>query len=133
MTVNDPDSPVRRMSIAIAAVVAIMVAAALVYYFSASRETSGRFNGAAIVAAARDYTRDVKLHKQSVPKSVALEDLVALHYLKPEQAEVFHGLKATIELSTSDRSSKAVVMRVLMPDGGEFRLLSDGSVQEAAH
>jgi hypothetical protein len=131
MIMRDPDSPMRRMAIAIAAAVAIMVAAGLVYYFMASKETSGKFNGAAIVAAARDYTRGVQLRKQPVPKSITLEELVALHYLKPEQVEAFRGLKATIELSTDDRGPKAVLMRVLMPDGGEFKLLSDGSVQEA--
>ena len=121
------------MTIAIAVVVAIMVAAGLVYYFMSSKETSAKFNGAAIVEAARAYTRDVQLHKQPVPKSVALEELVALHYLPPEQFEAFRGLKATIELSTEQRGPKTVLMRVLMPDGGEFRLLSDGSVQEAVH
>jgi hypothetical protein len=130
---RDPDSPVRRMTIAIAAAAAIMVAAGLVYYFLASKETSVKFNGAAIVAAARDYTRDVRLRKEPVPKSVTLEELVALHYLKPEQGEAFRGLKATVMLSTEDRSPKAVVMRVVMPDGGELKLMSDGSVQETAH
>jgi hypothetical protein len=133
MTLRDTDSPVRRMAIAIGTAVAIMVAAGLAYYFLGSKETSAKFNGAAIVAAARDYTRDVRLRKEPVPKSVTLEELVALHYLKPEQGEAFRGLKATIMLSTEDRGPKAVVMRVVMPDGGEFKLLSDGSVQEGAH
>jgi hypothetical protein len=132
MSTSDPDSPVRRMAIAIAAVVAIMAAAALVYYFMASKETSAKFNGAVIVAAARDYTRDVRLRKEPIPKSVTLEELIALHYLKPEQVEAFRGLKATIELSTADHGPKAVLMRVLMPDGGEVKLLGDGSVQETA-
>ena len=121
------------MAIAIGTAVAIMVAAGLAYYFLGSKEPSAKFNGAAIVAAARDYTRDVRLRKEPVPKSVTLEELVALHYLKPEQGEAFRGLKATIMLSTEDRGPKAVVMRVVMPDGGEFKLLSDGSVQEGAH
>jgi len=121
------------MTIAVAVAVAIMVAAALVYYFMASKETSARFNGAAIVAAARDYTRDVRLRKEPVPKSVTLEELVALHYLKPEQGEVFRGLKATVMLSSDERGPKVVVMRVIMPDGGELKLMSDGSVQDAAH
>jgi hypothetical protein len=133
MNVRDPDSPVRRMSIAIAAAVAIMVAAGLVYVFVASKETGAKFNGAAIVAAARDYTRGLRLNKQPVPQSVTLEELVALHYLTPEQVEAFRGLKATIQLSTDDRGPKAVLMRVRMPDGEEVKLLADGSVQEAGH
>ena len=121
------------MAIAIGTAAAIMVAAGLVYYSLASKETSANFNGAAIVAAARDYTRDVRLRKEPVPKSITLDELIALHYLKPEQGEAFRGLKATIMLSTDDRSPKAVVMRVVMPDGGEVKLMSDGSVQESAH
>jgi len=120
------------MTIAIAVAVAIMVAAGFVYYFVASKETSARFNGAAIVAAARDYTRAVQLRKEPLPKSITLEELVALNYLKPEQVEAFRGLKATIMLSSEDSSPKVVVMRVVMPDGGEVKLLSDGSVQEGA-
>jgi hypothetical protein len=120
------------MAIAIAAAVAIMVAAGLVYIFTATKETSAKFNGAAIVSAARAFTRDVRLHKEPVPKSITVDELVALHYLQPEQIEAFRGLKATVMLSTDDLSPKAVVMRVLMPDGGEVRLLSDGTVQEAA-
>jgi len=121
------------MAIAIGAAAAIMVAAGLVYYFLASKDTSAKFNGAAIVAAARDYTRDMRLRKQPLPNSVTLEELVALHYLKPEQAEPFRGLKATIMLSSEEHGPKVVVMRVVMPDGGEFKLMSDGSVQEGAH
>jgi hypothetical protein len=132
MTMRDPDSPVRRMTMAVAVAVAIMVAAGLVYYFMSSKEPPAKFNGAAIVSAARDYTRAVQLRKEPLPKSITLEELVALHYLKPEQAEAFRGLKATVMLSSEDRSPKAVVMRVVMPDGGEVKLLSDGSVQEAA-
>ncbi len=120
------------MTMAVAVAVAIMVAAGLVYYFMSSKEPPAKFNGAAIVSAARDYTRAVQLRKEPLPKSITLEELVALHYLKPEQAEAFRGLKATVMLSSEDRSPKAVVMRVVMPDGGEVKLLSDGSVQEAA-
>ena len=121
------------MTIAIAAAVAIMVAAGLVYLFLASKETSSRFNGAAIVAAARDYTRDLQSRKQPVPKSVALDELVALHFLKPGEIEAFHGLKATVMLAGEDRGPQTVVMRVHFPDGPDVVLQADGTVHQVAH
>jgi hypothetical protein len=132
MTLRDPDSPARRMTIAIAAAVAIMLAAGMVYLIVASKDTSAKFNGAALVAAARDYTRDLQVRKQPIPKSVTLEELVALHFLQPGEIEAFRGLKATIVLSADDSSPQAVLMRVHMPDGGEIKLLGDGSVQYLA-
>jgi flagellar basal body-associated protein FliL len=132
MNVRDPDSPVRRMTIAIAVAVAIMVAAALVYVFLVSKETSAKFNGAAIVEAARAYTRDLQARKEPVPKSVTLEDLVARHFLKPEEIAAFRGLNATIMLTSNESNPQTVLMRVHFPDGGDILLLGDGSVRQAA-
>jgi hypothetical protein len=133
MNVRDPDSPVRRMTIAIAAAVAIMVAAGLVYVFLVSKEPSAKFNGAAIVAAARAYTRDLQVRKQPIPKSVTLEDLAASHFLKPEEIAAFRGLNATIMLTSTQSNPQTVLMRVHFPDGGEILLLGDGSVQQVSH
>jgi len=132
MTLRDPDSPVRRMTIAVAVAVAIMVAAGLVYLSLASKDTSAKFNGAAIVAAARAYTRDLQVRKQPIPQSVSLEELVALHFLRPGEIEAFRGMKATILLTADAGNPQGVLMRVRMPDGGEFVLLNDGSAQQVA-
>ena len=121
------------MTIAVAAAVAIMVAAGLVYLFVVSRETSAKFNGAAIVAAAHDYTRDLQARKQPIPKSVTLEDLVALHFLKPEEIAAFRGANATVMLTGEGHGAQTVVMRVHFPDGSDIVLLADGSVQQVAH
>ena len=120
------------MTIAIVAAVAMMLAAGLVYLLVASKDTSVRFNGAALVAAARAYTRDLQVRKQPIPQSVTLEELVALHFLQPGEIEAFRGLKATIVLTATESGPRAVLMRVSLPDGGEIRLLGDGSVQQAA-
>jgi hypothetical protein len=130
MTLRDPDSPVRRMTIAIAVAVAIMVMAGLVYLSLASKDTSAKFNGAAIVTAARDYTRDLQARKQPIPQSVTLEELVALHFLQPAQVEAFRGSKATIMLTADASNPQGVLMRVHMPDGSEFVLLNDGTAQQ---
>jgi hypothetical protein len=132
MTMQDPDSPVRRMTIAVAVAVAIMVAAGLVYVFVVSKETAVKFNGAAIVAAARAYTRDLQARKQPVPKSVTLEELVAGHFLKPEEIAAFHGVSATIMLTSAASDPQTVLMRVHFPDAGDIVLLGDGSVQQVA-
>jgi hypothetical protein len=131
MNVRDPDSPVRRMTIAIGAALAIMVAAGLVYVFVVAKEPGVKFNGAAIVAAARAYTRDLQARKQPVPKSVTLEDLVERHFLKPEEIAAFRGLNATIMLTSTESNGQTVLMRVHFPDGGDILLLGDGTVRQA--
>jgi hypothetical protein len=132
MNGNDPDSPVRRMTIAVSVVVAIMIAAALVYVFLVSKEAPAKFNGAAIVAAARSYTRDLKARKEPVPGTVTLDELVSLHFLKQEDVAVFSGLKATVTLTSSEAGPQTVLMRVHFPEGGDVALMSDGSVQQTA-
>jgi len=118
------------MTIAIAAAVAIMVAAGLVYVFLVSKEPSAKFNGAAIVAAARAYTRDLQVRRQPMPKSVTLEELAARHFLKPEEIAAFRGLNATIMLTSQASNAQTILMRVHFPDGGDIILLGDGSVQQ---
>lgn len=121
------------MTIAIAVAVAIMVVAGLVYVSVISKEPSAKFNGAAIVAAAQAYTRDLRARKQSIPKSVTLEDLVAAHFLKPEEIAPFRGLNATVTLTSEDRDPRTVLMRVHFPDGTDVQLLADGNVQQVSH
>ena len=121
------------MSIAVGVALAIMIAAALVYWFATSKESSAKFNGAAIVAAARDYTRDLKARKQPIPKSVTLEDLVEHHFLTPSQVEAFSGAKTTVMLTADMNDPASVLMRVHFADGTEFVLLTDGSVLQVPH
>jgi len=84
------------------------------------------------VVAARAYTREAQARKQPVPASISLEELAALHYLKPEDIEAFRGLKAMIMLTGDARDPKTVVMRVHFPEGGDVVLLEDGSAQQMA-
>jgi hypothetical protein len=118
------------MTIAIAAALAIMVAAGLVYVFLVSKETSAKFNGAAIVAAARAYTHDLRDRKEPIPKSVTLQELVERHFLKPEEIAAFRGLNATVMLTSTQSGPQFVLMRVHLPEGGDIILLGDGSVQQ---
>jgi len=118
------------MTIAVAVAVAIMVVAGLVYLSMSSKDTSGKFNGAALVAAAHAYTHDLQVRKQPIPPSVTLEELVALHFLQPGEIEAFRGTKATIFLTADAGNPQGVLMRVRMPDGSEFVLLNDGSTQQ---
>ncbi len=120
------------MTIAIGSGVAILVAAGLVYVFLIAKEPAAKFNGAAIVAAARAYTRDLQVRKQPVPKSVTLEDLAAAHFLKPEEIAVFHGATAAVMLTTTENGPQTVIMRVQFADGTKIELLADGSVQQFA-
>jgi hypothetical protein len=95
--------------------------------------TATTFNGAAIVDAARAYTHDLQARKQPVPASISLEDLAALHFLKPQDIEAFRGMKAIVSLTGDPNDPNSVLMRVHSPDGSDVVLLADGSVQEVAH
>jgi flagellar basal body-associated protein FliL len=121
------------MTIAIAVAVVITVAAALFYTFVISKPPSARFNGAAVVAAAQAYTRDLRARKQPVPSTVTLDELVTAHFLKPDEVAAFHGLNVTIMLTSDAGNPQAVIMRVHFPDGGDVVLLADGSVQQMSH
>ncbi len=116
------------MSIAVGIALAIMIAAALIYWFATSKESSAKFNGAAIVAAARDYTRDLKSRNQPIPKSVTLDDLVEHHFLTPSQVEAFSGAKTTVMLMANMSDPASILMHVHFSDGTEFVLLTDGNV-----
>jgi len=120
------------MIIAVAAALAIMVVAGLLYVYVVSSGAGGKVDGPAIVAAAHAYTADLRARGQPVPHSILLEQLVTLHYLKPDQIAAFHGLEATLSLTTDDRYPQAVLMRVHMPDGTDLVLLGDGSAQQVA-
>jgi hypothetical protein len=89
-------------------------------------------DGPAIIAAAHAYTSDLRARAQPVPKSIPLQQLAALGYLKPGQIAAFRGLDATLSLTADNRSPQVVLMRVHMPDGTEVLLWSDGSTQEVA-
>jgi hypothetical protein len=129
---RDPDSPLRRMTIAIAAALAIMLAAGLLYVYVVPSGAGARVDGPAIIAAAHAYTSDLRVRAQPVPKSIPLQQLVALGYLKPGQIAAFRGLDATLSLTADNRAPQVVLMRVHMPDGTDLVLLSDGSAQEVA-
>jgi hypothetical protein len=133
MNIDDPDSPARRLTIAIVTAVAITALAALVYSLFVSKPPSVKFNGAAIVAAAQSYTRDLQARKQPIPKSVSLDDLVAAHFLRPEEVAAFRGMKATVMLTTEANNPQFVLMRVHFPDGSDIALMGDGSVQQLTH
>ena len=122
----------RRMTIAIAAALGIMVAAGLLYVYVVPNGAGAKVDGAAIVAAAHAYTADLRARAQPIPHSIPLEQLVKLRYLKPEQIAAFHGLEATLSLTAEQPGPRTVLMRVHMPDGTDIVLLNDGSVQDLA-
>ena len=120
------------MAIAITIAMAIMAVAASAYLLLVHRDATTRFNGAAIVAAARAYTRDLNSRNLPVPASVSLDDLVSLHFLKATDVAAFRGMKASVTLTSKENGLKTVLMRVKLPDGGDIVLLGDGSVQQTA-
>lgn len=119
------------MTIAIAAALGMMAVVGLFYVYVLSNGPAAKVDGAAIVAAAHNYTANLRARAQPIPHTIPLEQLVKLRYLKPEQVAAFHGLQATLSLTADSRNPRTVLMQVHMLDGADIVLLNDGSVQEA--
>jgi hypothetical protein len=126
MKLQIPESPMQRMAVAIGVAVAIMVIGGIIYLLMPGEVSSAKIDGPKIIAAAGAYTRDLVAHKQPIPRTVSLNELLTRGYLKPGDVAAFQGL-------ASDTSNpQYVLMRVRMPDGSDVLLLGDGSVQQVA-
>jgi len=132
MKLRDPDSPARRIAIAVGAAAAIMAAAGLLYYMAGANSPRAKVNGIHIVAAAQAYTRQLRAAAQPIPNSVGVDELVARGFLKPEDVAAFRGLDAKVMLTAENPGPQTVIMRLNMRDGTELVLLADGSVQSVA-
>jgi hypothetical protein len=100
------------------------------YLYVVSNGARPKVNGAAIVVAAHAYTVDLRAARQPIPKSVPLQQLATLGYLKPEQIAAFRGLEATLSLTGDERNPKTELMRVHMPDNTDIVLLNDGTAMQ---
>jgi hypothetical protein len=132
MKLSVPESPLQRMALAIGVAVAIMVVGGGIYLLLPTEAPPGNIDGHKIATAAGLYTRDLVLHKQPIPTSVSLNELVTRGYLKPADIAPFQGMETTLSLVSSDSNPHFVLMRVKMPDGSEFELLADGSMKQLA-
>jgi hypothetical protein len=132
MNLRIPDSPLKRMAVAIGAAAAIMVVGGLIYLLIAGETPPAKIDGLRIVAAANAYTRALVAKRQPIPKSVPLNELLKRGYLKPADVAGFQGLDATLVLASDADYPRNVLMRVHMPDGTDFVLLGDGSTQQVA-
>lgn len=129
MNVPIPESRTKRITVAVGLGAALLVICGLVYLLLPSGEPNAKVDGPKIIAAGRAYTHDLINHKQPVPSSVSLTELVAKGYLKPEDIAAFQGLDATLALIYNSSDPAFVLMRVHMPDGTDVVLLGDGSAQ----
>lgn len=127
-----PDSPLKRMAVAIGAAVAIMVAVGLLYLLIAEDSAPGKIDGLKIVAAGSAYTRALIASKLPVPKTVSLDELLTRGYLKPADVAPFQGLDATLVLTADASNPQRVLMRVHMQDGTDLVLTGDGALQQPA-
>jgi hypothetical protein len=132
MKVRIPDTPLKRMAVAIGAAVAIMVAAGLIYLLAAGDSSPAKIDGLKIVAAGSAYTRGLIANRQPIPKTVSLNELLTRGYLKPADIAPFQGLDAALVLTSDLSNPQRVLMRVHMPDGSDLVLLGDGTTQPAA-
>jgi hypothetical protein len=118
----------KRIFIITAAVAAIMLASGS-RWFTANRPAPGHVNGPRILAAAQTYAHDLQARGQTVPPSVAVQDLIAKGLLSPADVSGFAGQPVTVSLPVDTADPNATVMRVRMQDGSQVALVADGSVQ----
>jgi hypothetical protein len=124
------DSPAKRMSLAAAVITVLILVAAAIYLLPALTGPLQRADGLKIVGASRLYTRDLIQRHLPVPQTVHLQALIDQGLLKPADIGPFQGMDATIYLTASSGGDPTVMMRVRMPDGADFVLLTDGTTQE---
>lgn len=117
------------MAWAIGLGLAIMVVGELLYLLLSGNVSNAKIDGPKIIAAGRAYTHDLMAHKQPIPRSVSLNELVAHGYLQASDIAAFQGLDATLSLIYNASDPAFVLMRVHMPDGSDVVLLGDGSAQ----
>jgi hypothetical protein len=125
MKTNLLDSSAKRVSIAVAVLALVVVAAAGIYLFTGNSAAEA-VNGPKIIAAARAYTRALVQNHEEVPHSVALQTLVEKNFLQNADIGSLQGLDAKIFL-TAGTNGPPVLMTVHMPDGGTLLLLADGT------
>ena len=126
-----PDSPVKRLLAVVAGIFVVFAVAGLVYYYTVNASAPQMNQAAAmtIIHAAQTFTHDLRRDGKPVPTSIPLTNLVALHYLKPEDVDAFKGLDVTLALKATNGPS-GVMMRVHFPDGGpDYVLLENGTPQ----
>jgi hypothetical protein len=91
-----------------------------------------KVDGLKITGAAIAYTRSLIAHKQPIPKTVSLNELVVQGFLKPADVAAFQGMQATLSLVSDASNPQYALMRVQMPDGSDFVLLADGTTKQIA-
>ncbi len=119
------DSPAKRISIAVAVLAGLVLLAAAVYIFLGTARSQPA-NGPKIIAAAHAYTLAQRERHAPIPQAVPLQVLIDQGLLQPADIGSFQGMDATIFL-TAGTGGPSVLMRVKMPDGTDFVLLTDGS------
>jgi hypothetical protein len=132
MKLRAPDSSFKRMAMAIGAGIAIIAFVGWAFFLASSSAPAEKVNGLRIVAAAQAFTRSLRAAGKPIPPSVKLDELVAHGLLRPADAAAFHGLDATVLLTSTQAGPQTVLMRVHFQDGTDLLLLADGSVQSVA-
>lgn len=129
---NTGDFPARRWTLLLLALIIAGAMAAAIYtsVFASRGPLLTEENALKIVRAAHDYTYALRLSHKSIPPSIELTNLVALHYLKSEDIAAFDGMDARLTLVLTNNATNQPLLRVRTPEGGEFVLFEDGASQQ---
>jgi hypothetical protein len=120
-----------RIGLGIVAAIAL-VGVALVILFKTVRGQAHPVDGARLVAALAHYCQDVRKRGEPLPPTVALNALIQMGYLQPDDAKAFEGAKVIFNTQADEKHPQTPLMEARMPDGQVLVLLADGSVQTSA-
>ncbi|MDA1276734.1 MAG: hypothetical protein O2960_22175 [Verrucomicrobia bacterium] len=109
----------------------IGIATAILFYRWAlsSSPIPGPVDADKLIRAVHAYTLDLKARGIAVGETCSLDELIRSGFLNPEDASGFDGMEVEISSDMIDTMPQSILARVVMPDGHEFAVLGDGSVQ----
>jgi hypothetical protein len=119
----------KRILVAIAAILIVIVMGGLIYFASSSRHQE-RVNAPRLFAAAKAYAESFKAQGVPVPASVSLKELISRGLLTDSDVSGFAGMEVTISLTANETRPQEALVRARLTDGHEIVLLVDGSVHQ---
>lgn len=127
--------PLNLNALLVIAGLALTVGIGLGYYLridspSSSTATTGNFNAAALLSAARAHTQHLHARGLPVPEMIPVQDLIAAGWLKPEDIADLPPSHVWIASHPDESRPQQVLVRVLLSPTEEIVALADGSVQQ---
>lgn len=111
-------------------IVTLAIALISVGYIAATQRHAVRFDGFKLIQASQAFTRQLREQGKPVPATVSSTELVQRGFLTPADLGGFGDAELIINLNPDETRPQSVLVQARLPDGHEFVVLGDGSVQQ---